>query len=151
MSNSKLPERASLEYLKKLAKDRLQELRLADPRARLATALLAVAREHGFSSWRALKAEVEQRKTRNVSLFFEACDKGDVEALGGLLANDDLYQLLKSRRLEAAQTALAGAPADHDGIEFEQDIDDMFYGARQFGIRDLNGHTLYFIQSVHRE
>ena len=31
MSNSKLPERASLEYLKKLAKDRLQELRRADP------------------------------------------------------------------------------------------------------------------------
>ena len=36
MSNSKLPERASLEYLKKLAKDRLQELRRADPRAKLA-------------------------------------------------------------------------------------------------------------------
>src|ERR1700732_4155954 len=60
MSNSQLPERASLEYLKKLAKDRLQDLRRADPQAKLATALLAVARDHGFSSWRALKAEVEQ-------------------------------------------------------------------------------------------
>jgi hypothetical protein len=38
MSNSKLPERASLEYLKKLAKDRLRDLRRADPRAKLATA-----------------------------------------------------------------------------------------------------------------
>ena len=51
MSNSKLPERASLEYLKKLAKERLQELRRGDPRAKLAAALLDVAREHGFSSW----------------------------------------------------------------------------------------------------
>ena len=88
MSNSKLPERASLEYLKKLAKDRLRELRRADPRAKLATALLAVARDHGFSSWRALKAEIEQRQKNNLALFFEACGKGDIEALRGLLAND---------------------------------------------------------------
>jgi hypothetical protein len=31
MLNAKLPERPSLEYLKKLAKDRLQELRRTDP------------------------------------------------------------------------------------------------------------------------
>jgi hypothetical protein len=35
MANSKLPERASLEYLQRLAKDRLQELRRADPQAKL--------------------------------------------------------------------------------------------------------------------
>ena len=45
---------------------------------------------------------------------------------------------------------LAGAPGDRDGIEFEQDVDDMFYGARQFGIRDLNGYTLYFVQTAAR-
>ena len=88
MSNSKLPERASLEYLKKLAKDRLRDLRRADPQAKLATALLAVARDHGFSNWRALKAEIEQRQTKSTALFFEACAKGDVEVLRGLLAND---------------------------------------------------------------
>ena len=88
MPGSKLPDRASLEYLKKLAKDRLQELRRADPRAKLAVALLAVARDHGFSSWRALKAEVEQRKAGNVALFFESCDKGDIESLRGLLEID---------------------------------------------------------------
>ncbi len=32
------------------------------------------------------------------------------------------------------------------GSGFEQDIHDMFYGARQFGLRDLNGYILYFIQ-----
>jgi uncharacterized glyoxalase superfamily protein PhnB len=63
MSNSKLPERASLEYLKKLAKDRLSELRRSDPDARLATALREVARDHGFPSWRALRAELEKRRT----------------------------------------------------------------------------------------
>ena len=88
MPNSQLPERASLEYLKKLAKDRLRELRRADPSAKLATALLGVARDYGFVSWRALKAEVEQRRTNNVDVFFEACAKGDIEMLRGLLSND---------------------------------------------------------------
>src|SRR5579864_9204114 len=88
MSNAKLPERASLEYLKKLAKDRLQEMRRSDPNAKLAIALLSVAREHGFSSWRALKAEIDQRQINNVALFFEACTKGDLEVLRNLLVND---------------------------------------------------------------
>ena len=87
MSASQLPERASLEYLKKLAKDRLAALRQADPRAKLATALLAVARDHGFSSWRALKTEVEQRQTRDAAVFFEACSKGDIDAMRGMLVN----------------------------------------------------------------
>jgi ankyrin repeat protein len=63
---------------------------------------------------------------------------------------DKLYQILKSRQLDAAQAALAGKPGDHEGIEFEQDIEDMFYGARQFCIRDLNGYELYFIQDAER-
>jgi len=88
MPNSKLPERASLEYLRKLAKDRLQELRQVDPQTKLATALLTVARDHGFPSWRALKAEIEQRQTKATTLFFEACAKGDVEVLRELLVSD---------------------------------------------------------------
>lgn len=63
---------------------------------------------------------------------------------------DTLYQLLKARQLEAAHAALAGESGEHQGIRFEQDIDDMFYGARQFGIRDLNGYVVYFIQPVDR-
>ena len=88
MSNSQLPERASLEYLKKLAKDRLLELRRDDPRAKLANALLAVARDHGFSSWRALKAELDRRQNRQVADFFDACTVGDVERLRGLLTRE---------------------------------------------------------------
>jgi len=88
MSNSQLPERASLEYLKKLAKDRLEELRRADPLAKLAAAQLTVAREHGFPSWRALKLEVDRRQAKTTASFFEACAKGDVEVLSSLLADD---------------------------------------------------------------
>jgi len=88
MSSSKLPARASLEYLRKLAKDRLRDLRRTDPRAKLAAALLAVARDHGFSSWRALKAEVEQRQSLVVDRFFAACAQGDVESLRSLLGSE---------------------------------------------------------------
>jgi catechol 2,3-dioxygenase-like lactoylglutathione lyase family enzyme len=66
MSNSKLPQRPSLEHLKKLAKNRLQELRQADPDARLAASLLQVAREHGYPSWRTLKAEIDGRRARKI-------------------------------------------------------------------------------------
>src|SRR5438034_1122459 len=83
-----LPEGASLEYLKKLAKDRLEDLRRADPGAKLADAMLSVARDHGFSGWRALKAEIEQRHTANVTSFFDACANGDVDAMRRLLATD---------------------------------------------------------------
>ena len=88
MSQAKLPERASLEYLKKLAKDRLKDLRRKNPAAKLAAAQLAVAREHGFPSWRALKAEIDKRQPNNTASFFEACALGDVEALKQLLADD---------------------------------------------------------------
>jgi ankyrin repeat protein/catechol 2,3-dioxygenase-like lactoylglutathione lyase family enzyme len=59
---------------------------------------------------------------------------------------DSLYELLKSRRLAAAHAQLTGQSDDNEGIVFEQDIEDVFYGARQFGIRDPNGYILYFIQ-----
>jgi hypothetical protein len=62
MSNSTLPSRPSLEYLRKLAKDRLPALRRTAPGAKLADALLAIAQDHGFASWRALKAEVDRRR-----------------------------------------------------------------------------------------
>ncbi len=59
---------------------------------------------------------------------------------------DRLYQLFKSRLVQAAQAALAGAPGDNAGIEIIEDIYDPAYGGREFGIRDLNGYALYFMQ-----
>jgi hypothetical protein len=55
-----LPARPSLDWLRKRAKLLLKQLRRSAPGARLAEAQLALAREHGFSSWRALKAQVDQ-------------------------------------------------------------------------------------------
>jgi hypothetical protein len=81
MSDTSLPARASLEYLRKLAKDRLVLLRRADARAQLATALLSVAQEHGFSSWRALKAELDGRRAMHSSQFFDAIDRRDTDAV----------------------------------------------------------------------
>jgi len=95
---SQLPERASFEYLKKLAKDRLNELLQLNPDAKLAEAQLAVAREHGFSSWRALKAEIDRRGTGDAAAFFVACDNGDIEKVGELLARDP--PLVRSEKID---------------------------------------------------
>jgi ankyrin repeat protein len=92
MANSRLPlplpERASLEYLRKLAKERLREARIADPTATLAAAQLSIAREYGFPSWRALKAEVDKRRTPRLDEFFAAIEDRDVAAVRALLAAD---------------------------------------------------------------
>ena len=88
MSKSQLPDRASLEYLKKRAKELLLELRQRDPRAKLAAAQLAVARDYGFPSWRALKAEIDRRRAPTLTSFFAACHAGDVATLRDLLANE---------------------------------------------------------------
>jgi ankyrin repeat protein/uncharacterized glyoxalase superfamily protein PhnB len=102
MPNAPLPEHPSLDYLKKLAKDRLAELRRADPRAKLADALLAVARDYGFPSWRALKTEIEARQAKTHAEFFEACEQGDVEVLSRLLDWDPgLVKARNPRRYQA--------------------------------------------------
>jgi ankyrin repeat protein len=85
---SRLPERASLDFLKKLAKQRLRELRLADPAAKLTTAQLIIAREYGFPSWRALKAEVDQQRAPQRDAFFRAVAERDFEAIRRLLDED---------------------------------------------------------------
>ncbi len=54
-----LPARPSIEFLRKLAKEKLKDLRRRRPSAKLAAAQLQVARGHGFASWRALKTHVE--------------------------------------------------------------------------------------------
>jgi len=102
-----LPERPSLEFLKKRARERLQVLRAADPRAKLATALLAVAQDYGFTSWRALKAEVDRRQTALTTTFIDACTRGDVDELRTLLATDpDLVSSTKPPAPYVGWTAL---------------------------------------------
>jgi ankyrin repeat protein len=85
--SKKLPERASLEYLKKLAKERLNQLRRSNPQAKLSMAQLAVAREYGFASWRALKSEIDRRQLTNADAFIDACAKGDLEIVRRMIAD----------------------------------------------------------------
>jgi catechol 2,3-dioxygenase-like lactoylglutathione lyase family enzyme len=61
---------------------------------------------------------------------------------------DAIYESLRSRQLAAAHAAMRGEPADAAALVFEQEIEDMFYGARQFCIRDPDGYELYFIQET---
>jgi ankyrin repeat protein len=60
---------------------------------------------------------------------------------------EGLYQALKARQLDLVRSA-GSRPGNQAGFEFGQELEDMFYGARQFCIRDPNGYELYFIQSV---
>ena len=55
----KLPENPNLDWLRKEAKRRLDAMRRANPAAQLADAQFDVARQYGFSSWRALKAHID--------------------------------------------------------------------------------------------
>lgn len=114
MTNTDLPERPSHEYLKKLAKERLRDLRRTDPRARLSAAQLEIAREHGFPSWRALKAEVDRRRDSALEAFFAACEAGDVETLRDLLETDPS---LTNERNAAGATGLHLAVPHPDAVK----------------------------------
>ena len=56
-----LPARANLDYLKTEAKRRLDALRPQQPALKLTEVQFRLARELGFASWRALKAEIDSR------------------------------------------------------------------------------------------
>jgi ankyrin repeat protein/catechol 2,3-dioxygenase-like lactoylglutathione lyase family enzyme len=108
-----LPDRASFEFLKKLAKERLAVLRAGDPAATLAVAQLAIAREYGFSSWRALTAEIDRRRAPNMAAFMEACRAGGVGALRALLTREPA---LARERVAAGQTGLHLAVSHPDAL-----------------------------------
>lgn len=82
-----LPARASLDWLRKTAKQNLRALRAADPRAKLADAQLALARDYGFPSWRALKAHVERPLAEEaVASFLRAVGHGETGTVRAALA-----------------------------------------------------------------
>jgi ankyrin repeat protein len=91
--NRALPARPSIEFLKKSAKQRLDALRAADASAQLADAQLALAREYGFSSWRALVAKIETDQSRSDQetqhrQFRSAINAGRLDEVRQLLQRD---------------------------------------------------------------
>ncbi len=84
MSESTLPERPHLNWLKNRAKEKLQQLRADEPQATLADARLAIAHEHGFPSWRALKAFVEAIRDSGEAII-QAVRRGDLPMIARIL------------------------------------------------------------------
>jgi len=85
--------------LRKTAKDRLTDLRRGDPGAKLADAQLAVSREHGFTSWRQLRAYVARIAAsariepipldeRDVARFLELVGAGRLDDVRAMLATE---------------------------------------------------------------
>jgi ankyrin repeat protein len=86
-----LPPRPHLDWLRKTAKQKLVELRGKLPGSRLADAQLAIAREYGFSSWRALKQQVDRQRgvatdDGTVAAFLRSVGNGEAAAVNAALA-----------------------------------------------------------------
>lgn len=90
----------NLQWYRKLAKRRLGEMRDRGEDARLAEAQFVVAREAGFSSWRALKVEVERQAAAvpearpgderpEVHLFLKVVRRGDLAAARQMLVTHE--------------------------------------------------------------
>jgi ankyrin repeat protein len=99
---SSLPDAPSLEWLRKQAKRRLEELRRTDPGARLADAQFELAKQYGFSSWRALKRRVDSLTVEGQ--LFDAARNGDVAKLAALL--DEHPERLQARTSPDEHTLL---------------------------------------------
>ncbi len=78
-----LPGAPNLDWLRKQAKRRLEKLQQTHPDAKLADAQFELAKQYGFSSWRALKAHVDSLPIEGQ--LIEAAKKGDVDTLATLL------------------------------------------------------------------
>jgi ankyrin repeat protein len=78
-----LPDAPSLDWLRKQAKRTLSELRKKNPTAKLADAQFDLAKQYGFSSWRALKAHIDGLTVEGQ--LFEAAKKSDARSFAALL------------------------------------------------------------------
>jgi ankyrin repeat protein len=78
-----LPDNPNLDWLRKQAKRRLEELRKTNPAAQLADAQFDLAKEHGFPSWRALKAHIDALSVDGQ--LIQAAKTGDVASMTRLL------------------------------------------------------------------
>src|SRR5262245_61639437 len=78
-----LPDAPNLDWLRKEAKRRLAELRGSKPDTQLAEAQFEIAKQYGFSSWRALKAHVDSLSVDGQ--LFDAAKRGEVARLRTLL------------------------------------------------------------------
>ncbi len=100
-----LPDAPNLDWLRKQAKRRLDDLRTANPAARLSDAQFDLAKELGFPSWRALKKHVDSL-TLDGQLF-DAAKTGDVSRLIALLGRNPEKLQLRTKPHEQTLLHLA--------------------------------------------
>jgi ankyrin repeat protein len=117
-----LPAEPNLDHLKTEAKRRLKALREDDPQAKLASAQLAVARDYGFASWRALKAHVDTSVRKRV---FAAARAGDIETVRRAFAQ-----------------GLDPSAADEDGRTIHQIAKAQGHDAIELLARDVQGRDV---------
>ena len=111
-----LPANPDLDWLRKAAKKRLAAMRVAKPDARLYEAQFAIANDHGFKSWRALKTHIETVNPRVIERdrVFDAARAGDIEAVRRAFASGfdpatpdrdgrTIHQIAKERRHQAIE------------------------------------------------
>src|SRR5262245_54908854 len=79
----RLPARPSLEQLRKQAKERLEQLRITQPGARLADAQFALARDYGYESWPKLVHHVETMLASGRLTPFEQLARDLLAGYGG--------------------------------------------------------------------
>jgi len=149
-----LPAQPNIAWLKKTARQRLAELRASDPAAKLHRAQLAVAKDYGFKSWRALRAHVDSiaARLREHKHVFEAVRAGDVEAVrrafsaGFDPATQDVdgrtvHQIAKERRYEAIELLARDLQESNTRPEQEMRPIRAMIGAAQTGnIAELRAH-----------
>ena len=148
------PAQPNIDWLKKTAKQRLAELRASNPTAELHQAQLAIARDYGFGSWRALKTHVNgiAPTDHDRERVFEAARAGDVEAVRRAFASGfgpatpdmdgrTIHQIAKERRHEAIELLARDLQEGTTRPETEAQVVRAVLGAAQAGdVPELRGH-----------
>src|SRR6266853_4041177 len=142
MTTSKLPDRPSLESLRKQAKKLARRIVAGDaaaigraraqlPQSKLPLsqrdAQLVLAREYGFPGWQDLVKEVKQRLGRGLEWAVAQARRrihdNDIEGLRQLLAE---YPALLSWRADENDSGLLGIATESYGDSFDPHSEQMF-------------------------
>ena len=135
-----LPAQPNLEHLRKIAKQRLRAMQRIAPSAKLADAQFQIARERGFASWRALKAEIDRRRPRGAP-----AEPPPPTASAWTLPSDDAIRAILADRIDQ----------EGDGVGIVVGVIDaggprlVAHGRfRRDGRRKVAGDTIFEIGSV---
>jgi ankyrin repeat protein len=110
-----LPARPNLDYLRKLAKRRLKQLRAKDPATRLATAQLTIARDYGFASWRKMQAHVSLLLEAGADTSLRDFENKTAGDLGVQHKHTQVSELLGSGTVDLVEVFLKLAVPDPSG------------------------------------